>query len=84
MGEDKTQQRESNMMSGQEDATERFQSDCNSYCKSTNKHYFFFGVVSGFARELAMHATGGARDEGDERNGVIVSILSVVGVDLLL
>ena len=30
-----------------------------------------------------MHATGGARDEGDERNGVIVSVLSAVGVDFL-
>ena len=41
------------------------------------------GLKEEEARELAMHATGGARDEGDERNGVIVSVLSAVGVDFL-
>ena len=35
------------------------------------------------ARERAVHATGCARDKGDERNGVIVSVLSAVGVDFL-
>ena len=41
------------------------------------------GLKEEEARELAMHATGCARDEGDERNGVIVSVLSAVGVDFL-
>ena len=41
------------------------------------------GLKEEEARELAVHATGCARDEGDERNGVIVSVLSAVGVDFL-
>ena len=41
------------------------------------------GLKEEEARELAVHAARGAADKGDERNGVIVSILSAVGVDFL-
>ena len=41
------------------------------------------GLKEEEARELAVHATGCARDKGDERNGVIVSVLSAVGDDFL-